>query len=58
MIEKQKEKNWTALLSHGSSLFRLLDTKHISSKVILCVFLLLTFLFASTGDTAFLYAQF
>ena len=46
------------LLHQGNSLFQPLDTKRFSSKVILCVFLLLTFLFASTGDTAFLYAQF
>ena len=46
------------LFHQGNSLFRPLDTKRFSSKLILCVFLLLTFLFASTGDTAFLYAQF
>ena len=51
--------HWAAAMFNcGNSLFRPLDLKRFSSKVILCVFLLLTFLFACTGNSAFLYAQF
>ena len=42
----------------GNSLFSPLDLSRFSSKLIFCVFLLLIFLFACTGNTAFLYAQF
>ena len=46
------------LFNGGSSLFTPLDLRRFPSKVIFCVFVLLTFLFACTGNTAFLYAQF
>ena len=46
------------LFNGGNSLFRPLDLRRFSSKVIFLVFLLLTFLFACTGNTSFLYAQF
>ena len=45
-------------ISHGDSLFRPLNTSSFGAKVVICLFLLITFLFACTGDTAFLYAQF
>ena len=51
--------HWAAARFHGgNSLFRPLDPRRFSSKVVICVFLLMTFLFACTGNTAFLYAQF
>lgn len=45
-------------INHGDSLFKPLDTSSFGAKVVICLFLLITFLFACTGDTAFLYAQF
>ena len=42
----------------GNSLWKPLKLEKFSSKLILCVFLLLSFLFAYIGDSAFLYAQF
>ena len=42
----------------GNSFWKPLDLGKFSSKLVLCVFLLLCFLFACVGDSAFLYAQF
>ena len=42
----------------GNSPWKPLNLEKFSSKLILCVFLLLCFLFAYIGDSAFLYAQF
>ncbi len=47
-----------ALRNGGDSIWKPLNLEKFSSKLILCVFLLLCFLFAYIGDSAFLYAQF
>ena len=47
-----------AVKNGGNDIRRPLDLDKFSSKVIFCVFLLLTFLFAYIGNSAFLYAQF
>ncbi|MBS5133642.1 MAG: MBOAT family protein [Lachnospiraceae bacterium] len=42
----------------GDNLWRPLNLNKFSSQVIICVFVLLTIVFAYVGDTAFIYAQF
>ena len=42
----------------GNALWKPLDLRKFTAKVIFCVFLILIFLFAYIGDSAFLYAQF
>lgn len=45
-------------LGREEGLWRPLKLEKFSSKVVFCIFLLLTFLFACEGETAFLYAAF